>query len=113
MPGLLPTAAALLLGLHAAAGLRYRQGLAGPPRSDPAAPPRPQWFPQRLDHFRPTESRTWKQRYWISWEHYRPGGPALLMIGGEGEANPAWLGAGAWTGYAARCVIITNNRERL
>jgi len=28
------------------------------------------------------------------------GGPTLLMIGGEGAANPAWMGAGSWYEYA-------------
>ncbi len=28
----------------------------------------------------------------------RPGGPILLLIGGEGEANVAWMGAGSWLG---------------
>jgi len=77
----------------------FRQGLRDPPlTNDPL--PEEKWFTQQLDHFRPTESRTWKQRYWINWKHYKPGGPALLMIGGEGEANPAWLEAGSWTKYA-------------
>ena len=29
--------------------------------------------------------RVWQQRYWAGWEHYRPGGPVFLLIGGEGE----------------------------
>jgi hypothetical protein len=28
----------------------------------------------------------------------RPGGPILILIGGEGEANVAWMGAGSWLG---------------
>ena len=27
---------------------------------------------------------------------YKPGGPAFLMIGGEGPANVAWMVAGTW-----------------
>ena len=29
------------------------------------------WFVQNLDHFRPTDGRTWKQRYWIRLDYYR------------------------------------------
>merc|ERR1712088_753328 len=66
----------------------------------PGPPPDPLWFQQRLDHFRPSETRTWSQRYFLSKKHYKEGGPTLLMIGGEGPANPAWMGAGAWEDYA-------------
>jgi len=59
------------------------------------------WFTQTLDHFNPLDTRTWEQRFWENWEHYRPGGPAFIMIGGEGAASPGWLSYGAWTGWAA------------
>jgi pimeloyl-ACP methyl ester carboxylesterase len=89
----------LLLAPHVATGLRHHQGLrAPPPSSEPA--PAAQWFLQSLDHFRPSETRTWRQRYFLSKQHYREGGPTLLMIGGEGAANPAWMGAGSWQDYA-------------
>ena len=58
------------------------------------------WFEQRLDHFHPTDGRAWRQRYWVSEEFRRPGGPAFLMIGGEGPENPVWMVAGTWTEYA-------------
>ena len=58
------------------------------------------WFEQRLDHFHPTDDRSWRQRYWVSEEFRRPGGPAILMIGGEGPENPVWMVAGTWTEYA-------------
>jgi len=61
--------------------------------------PDAQWFQQQLDHLNVRDPRTWQQRYWVSWEHYNPGGPILLMIGGEGEENPAWLRAGALAEY--------------
>jgi len=60
----------------------------------------PLWFSQRLDHFRPSETRTWQQRYFLNKAHYKEGGPTLLMVGGEGAANPAWMAAGAWVDYA-------------
>ena len=31
---------------------------------------------------------------------YKPGGPAFLMIGGEGKENPAWMVEGTWIDYA-------------
>merc|ERR1711936_1444453 len=71
-----------------------------PPTSSGPPPPDPLWFQQRLDHFRPSETRTWRQRYFLSKKHYKEGGPTLLMIGGEGPANPAWMGAGSWEEYA-------------
>jgi len=78
---------------------KFRQGLRDPPMSN--IPLRSEkWFNQTLDHFKPGDSRTWLQRYWINWEHYQKGGPVLLMIGGEGEANPVWLSTGAWKEYA-------------
>ena len=64
------------------------------------APPTPkgievapaQWFEQKLDHFNSSDTRTWKQRYFVNdtnWD--RSYGPVFLMLGGEGEADPIWL----------------------
>ena len=78
---------------------RHREGLRGPPPSGRDLP-KEEWFTQRLNHFKITEQRTWRQRYWVNWRFYQPGGPTLLMIGGEGEANPEWLEAGSWLTYA-------------
>ena len=59
------------------------------------------WFKQTLDHFHPTDSRTWNQRYFINDSFYEgPGGPIFLMIGGEGPANPIWMTTGSWIDYA-------------
>ena len=33
---------------------------------------------------------------------YEPGGPAFLMIGGEGPANPIWMVQGSWIDYAKK-----------
>ena len=44
------------------AASRHRQGLRAPPPSGRPLPSE-QWFEQRLDHFRVTERRTWKQRW--------------------------------------------------
>ncbi|KAK3781561.1 hypothetical protein RRG08_054900 [Elysia crispata] len=58
----------------------------------------PQWFVQRLDHFSPTETRTWRQKYFKA-------GPSssdklFVMIGGEGAASEGWMVSGMWTQYA-------------
>ena len=51
-------------------------------------------------HISVSPPRVWQQRYWAGWEHYRPGGPVFLLIGGEGEESPGWLRAGALSDYA-------------
>ena len=89
----------LLLLVSPGGALRHQQGLRAPPPSLAPAPAA-RWFLQKLDHFRPAETRTWSQRYFLSKKHYQEGGPTLLMIGGEGAANPAWMGAGSWDEYA-------------
>ena len=72
-------------------------GLPGKTRPVPVTQlPPDQWFVQDLDHFDVTDSRTWKQRFFINDSFYKPGGPAFLMIGGEGEASPEWMVQGAW-----------------
>ena len=58
-------------------------------------------FSQKLDHFNLVDTRFWRQRFWVNLEHFKPGGPALIMIGGEGEASPGWLGWGVWSEIAA------------
>ena len=58
------------------------------------------WFEQTLDHFHPTDSRVWQQRYFVNDSFYEPGGPIFLMIGGEGPANPIWMVEGSWMDYA-------------
>jgi len=79
----------------------HRQGLRDPPASN-SEPPKALWYNQTLDHFKPGDARTWLQRYWINWQFYKDGGPVLLMIGGEGEANPVWMTTGAWKDYAKK-----------
>jgi len=91
--------AVLILSCTLSQSKRFRQGLL-PPKVDNVPYHEEAWFKQRLDHFKPGDTRTWHQRYWVNWEHFKPGGPVLLMIGGEGEANPIWLSAGSWTEYA-------------
>ncbi|KAI0332896.1 peptidase S28 [Cubamyces sp. BRFM 1775] len=44
------------------------------------------YFDQLIDHDDPTLG-TFQQRYWVSAQYYQPGGPILLMSGGEGDAT--------------------------
>jgi len=91
----------LLVCLSLSLGRRpHQQGLRAPHVSKNSVLPTEQWFRQRRDHFRATEGRTWRQRFWVSRQFYKEGGPTLLMVGGEGEANPSWLVAGSWLSYA-------------
>lgn len=62
--------------------------------------PADEWFEQLLDHFTATDGGTWRQRFYTNREHYVPGGPVFLMIGGEGEATAKWMVQGAWVHYA-------------
>ncbi|XP_073975954.1 putative serine protease K12H4.7 isoform X1 [Rhodnius prolixus] len=66
--------------------------------------PPDQWFEQKLDHFDPTNKKTWLQRYGVndSFAKVVREAPVFLMIGGEGEANPKWLVKGAWIDYAQK-----------
>ncbi|XP_032833392.2 putative serine protease K12H4.7 [Petromyzon marinus] len=60
------------------------------------------WFQQRLDHFNAADARLWSQRYFMNDTFHKPGGPVLLMVGGEGPANVAWMCQGTWLEYARR-----------
>lgn len=53
-------------------------------------------FTQRLDHFDKSVNQTFGQRYWINKRHYKPGGPVIVLDGGEtsGEDRLAFLDTG-------------------
>lgn len=88
-----------------------KHGLLGEPvvQSNVTLPP-DQWFKQKLDHFNPTDLRTWSQRYFTNDTFYYPGGPIFLMIGGEGTASPKWMVTGQWIElammYGALCFQV-------
>ncbi|PRP85970.1 hypothetical protein PROFUN_06092 [Planoprotostelium fungivorum] len=47
-----------------------------------------QFFNQTLDHFNPTDSRTFTQRYWVNDKHWSGGdAPIILYINGEGPVS--------------------------
>ncbi|CAG9821606.1 unnamed protein product [Phaedon cochleariae] len=56
------------------------------------------WITQNLDHFHPTNERTWQQRYYVNDEFFNSTSRnvAFLMIGGEGEATAEWMEEGSW-----------------
>ncbi|KAJ9590369.1 hypothetical protein L9F63_016606, partial [Diploptera punctata] len=82
---------------------RGHGGMLGVPNHmlDLSLPP-DEWFDQQLDHFNPTDMRTWKQRYFTNASFHVPGGPVFLMIGGEGTASPKWMVQGQWINYAQK-----------
>ncbi len=47
-----------------------------------------QWMTQSVDHFNHSNA-TFQQRYSISTEHFRPGGPALFFQGEETPRPPS------------------------
>lgn len=66
--------------------------------------PEEQWFDQKIDHYRPTDLRTWKQRYFVNDTFFNgsTSSPIFLMIGGESEASAKWMVAGAWIEFAQK-----------
>lgn len=87
-------------------------------------------FSQKVDHFNPTDTRTWKQVciyrfhrqqiekkkiiiiifikicifkvYYSEKSYYRRGRPAFLWIEGETKANPNWFEVGYWQAYGKK-----------
>ncbi|RWS14382.1 putative serine protease K12H4.7-like protein [Dinothrombium tinctorium] len=72
---------------------RGKHGLLGAPKRTNLSKdlPKAQWMRQRLNHFNPVDTRTWKQRYFVSDKSFKPGSPVFLQLGGEGTADPVWL----------------------
>ncbi|KAH9886027.1 peptidase S28 [Cubamyces lactineus] len=72
-------------------------------------------FDQLIDHDNPALG-TFQQRYWVSSQYYQPGGPILLMNGGEGDATEliAYLTNYTITGWLAEklngSVILIEHR---
>lgn len=69
--------------------------------------PSAQWFTQILDHFSPTDSRTWPQRFYTNENHFKRGANetgdvVFLYIGGEGEVNATTIIDGQWINYAKK-----------
>ncbi|XP_065089084.1 putative serine protease K12H4.7 [Ochlerotatus camptorhynchus] len=45
------------------------------------------WIMQYVDNFDPQNPSTWSMRYIENGEHYQPGGPLFIFLGGEWEVN--------------------------
>jgi len=56
-------------------------------RSEPSKYQEMWYSEQALDHFNPQDKRTYKQRYFANFDHYKPGGPIFINIGGEGPLD--------------------------
>eukprot|EP01006_Ploeotia_vitrea_P034343 TRINITY_DN65739_c7_g2_i1.p2 TRINITY_DN65739_c7_g2~~TRINITY_DN65739_c7_g2_i1.p2 ORF type:complete len:473 (+),score=101.31 TRINITY_DN65739_c7_g2_i1:36-1421(+) len=55
----------------------------------PSLPKR--WFDQKQDHFDLSNTKTWKQLYYINDMYFRPGGPIFYYFNGEAELMPQVL----------------------
>lgn len=49
---------------------------------------------QKLDHFDSANTLTWEMRYFSNSEHYVPGGPIFIYVGGEWEISYGWVTGG-------------------
>ncbi|KAF3163001.1 hypothetical protein TWF225_007277 [Orbilia oligospora] len=73
------------------------------------------WFPQKVDHFDPSNNNTFQQRYWISTHFYKPGGPIFVLDGGEtsgaGRVEYMQTGIGRYiTEYLGGIGIVLEHR---
>ncbi|XP_054156708.1 putative serine protease K12H4.7 [Oppia nitens] len=76
-------------------------GMFRPPVSDNHVNTLPEkWFDQRVDHFNTSDTRTFKQRYFINNKYYKTGGPVFLYLDGESEAMDFIITDGAVAKYA-------------
>lgn len=41
-----------------------------------------------INHYNVNDTRTYKNRYWVNAEHYKPGGPVFYFDAGEQNAAP-------------------------
>lgn len=46
------------------------------------------WIEQKLDNFNPSDPRTYQMRYLENREHFQPGGPIFIYVGGEKAISP-------------------------
>lgn len=53
-----------------------------------------QYITQKQDHFDEANVATWQMRYFSNSEHYAPGGPIFIYVGGEWEITYGWIMSG-------------------
>ena len=41
-----------------------------------------------IDHYNASDTRTYKNRYWVNLKYYKAGGPVFYFDGGEQNAHP-------------------------
>eukprot|EP00746_Dinoflagellata_sp_MGD_P078537 gnl/MRDRNA2_/MRDRNA2_31396_c0_seq1.p1 gnl/MRDRNA2_/MRDRNA2_31396_c0~~gnl/MRDRNA2_/MRDRNA2_31396_c0_seq1.p1 ORF type:complete len:505 (+),score=64.86 gnl/MRDRNA2_/MRDRNA2_31396_c0_seq1:82-1596(+) len=93
--------AMIFLSGHAAALLRQElHNVMLNEHYDSVAYPEQFYTEQRLDHFNASDERTYKQRYFANFDHYKPGGPIFIYIGGEGP-----LSATAVSGFTSNALF--------
>jgi hypothetical protein len=70
-----------------------------PPRDPRDARVPTRWHDSKVDNFDPSNTKTYRQRYYYNDQWYKPGGPQFLMIGGEGAEDSYWVDSGnvEWT----------------
>lgn len=49
---------------------------------------------QQIDQMNATNTETYEMRYYANGEHYVPGGPLFVYIGGEWSITPGWVQGG-------------------
>lgn len=57
------------------------------------------WIEQQVDHFNNTDHRTWRQKYYKEMHSWKPEGPIVLYLNGEGALKLATLQSIYWDGY--------------
>ncbi|XP_001868269.2 putative serine protease K12H4.7 [Culex quinquefasciatus] len=77
-----------------------------PVRGDPAkrvtrAQVSTKWIKQKLDHFDPQNPSTWSMRYMENGEHYVPGSPLFIFVGGEWTISAGSIQQGHFYDMAA------------
>ncbi|ETO20282.1 hypothetical protein RFI_16937 [Reticulomyxa filosa] len=57
-------------------------------------PPETYYYEQKLDHFNPQDTRTFKEKYLVCSEYWKQGGPIFFYSGNEGEIESFYYNTG-------------------
>ncbi|KAI9204555.1 peptidase S28 [Polychytrium aggregatum] len=69
---------------------QLRDLLSGGPATDSFIGNEPLWIDQSLDHFDSSNNQTFRQKYYVNDQFYKPGGPVWFFVGGESALDPYW-----------------------